>query len=186
MLTLQIVLASTREGRAGAPVAEWFTERARAHAGFAVELVDLKQVNLPLLDEPNLPNKQQYQHAHTKAWSAIVSRADAFAFVVPEYNGGVPPSLLNALDYLFVEWNYKPATFVSYGGMFGGGRSVQMVKPVMTTLKMMPIPDSLSFPYFSKLITDGTFAPDATAATTAGKVLDELLRWATALKTLRT
>ncbi len=185
MLTLQIVITSTRDQRAGVPVAEWFAERATAHGKFSVEVVDLKQVNLPLLDEPNHPMKRQYEHAHTKAWSAIVDRADAYVFVVPEYNFGMPPALLNALDYLYVEWGYKPAAFVSYGGVSGGTRSVQMAKQVMTTLKMMPIPDAVSCPFFAKQITDGKFAPPDPAASSATKLLDELLRWATALKPMR-
>ena len=96
MPLLQVFVVSTRKARSGPAVAQWFLERARQSKKFDVELVDLQAVNLPLLDEPNHPRLRQYQHAHTKAWSATVSRADAFVFVTPEYNFSAPPSLINA------------------------------------------------------------------------------------------
>src|SRR5689334_4480755 len=119
-LKLQIVIASTRPGRVGAPVARWFHRRAEEHGGFDVELVDLAEVNLPLLDEPHHPRLRRYVHQHTQAWSARVEAADAFVFVTPEYNYGMPASLKNALDYLNQEWHYKPVGFVSYGGVSAG------------------------------------------------------------------
>ena len=74
------------------------------------------------------PRLQEYQHAHTKRWAESVNSADAFAFVTPEYNYGPSPALVNALNYVYVEWNYKPGGFVSYGGVSGGLRAVQAVK----------------------------------------------------------
>lgn len=166
---------------------EWFTAVARRHAGFAVEVVDLRDQALPLLDEPNHPRLRQYQHPHTKAWSAVVERADAFAFVTPEYNFGPPPSLLNALDYLLHEWAYKPVGFVSYGGVSGGTRSVQMIKQVVTTLKMVPIYEAVAIPFFTKLFhaETGGFEPGEVQEKAAVQMLDELLRWARALEPLR-
>lgn len=117
---LQIVIGSTRPGRVGLPVAQWFSQRAREHAGFKVELVDLAEVNLPLLDEPNHPRLHQYTHEHTRAWSATVARGEAYVFVHPEYNYGLNAALKNAIDYLFGEWQYKAVGFVSYGGVSGG------------------------------------------------------------------
>src|SRR5579872_6813928 len=140
---LQIVVASTRPGRVGLPVAEWFADVARKHGAFDVELVDLAEVGLPFLDEPNHPRFRQYTHAHTKKWSATVERADAFVFVTPEYNFGMPATLKNALDYLHYEWQYKPAGFVSYGGISAGTRAVQQLKQVVTTLKLFPLPEAV-------------------------------------------
>ena len=97
MPKLAVVIASTRPGRVGWPVGQWFLDRARAHGKFEVELIDLKELNLPHLDEPKHPRLQQYEHAHTKAWSKTVSQTDTFVFVTPEYNYGMPPALLNAL-----------------------------------------------------------------------------------------
>ena len=185
-MLLQIVIASTRKGRKGEAVARWFDGRARLHAGFDVELVDLAEVNLPLFDEPEHPRLRKYQNAHTKRWSERVARADAFVFVTPEYNYSAPPALVNALDYLVHEWAYKPVGFVSYGGVSGGTRSVQMSKLQVTALKMMPIPEAVSLPFFGKMFAaDGTFAPDAMQDKAADAMLTELKRWTTALQTLR-
>ena len=184
--TLKVIVTSTREQRAGRAIAQWFVERARQDGRFAVELVDLKEVALPLLDEPTLPMKRDYQQAHTRAWSAIVDGADAFVFVVPEYNFGMPPALLNAIDYLYHEWSYKPAAFVSYGGVSGGTRSVQMAKLVLTSVKVMPIPEAVTLPLFLKLLDGaGTFAPGDAHDRSVTTMLGELLRWATALAPLR-
>jgi NAD(P)H-dependent FMN reductase len=186
MPLLQIVIASTRPGRKGEAVARWFEQHARAHAAFEIEVVDLKEVNLPLLDEPEHPRLRKYQHDHTKAWSARVSRADAFVFVTPEYNYSSPPSLVNAIDYLVHEWAYKPVGFVSYGGVSGGTRSVQMTKLLVTGLKMMPMTEAVHLPFFTRhFAQDGTFAPDEAQAKAAATMLDELLRWTRALSTLR-
>ena len=85
---LQIVIASTRPGRVGLPVAQWFEQAAVAHGGFEVEVIDLAEINLPFLDEPNHPRLRQYVHQHTKDWSAVIERGDAYVFVMPEYNFG--------------------------------------------------------------------------------------------------
>lgn len=185
MPKLEVVITSTREGRLGVPVAVWLAEQARRHAQFDVGVTDLKELALPLLDEPHHPNKRQYQHEHTKRWSAIVDAADAFVFVVPEYNHSMPPALLNALDYLYHEWSYKPASFCSYGGAAGGARSVVIARSMLPALKMMPIPEGVAFPYFSKLIKDGKLEPGEAPEQAATKMLDELLRWSHALRVLR-
>ena len=183
---LQIFIVSTRKGRKGEAVARWFETRAREHGGFEIELVDLAAVNLPLFDEPEHPRFQRYQHEHTKRWSEQIARADAFVFVTPEYNYSAPPSLINALDYLLHEWAYKPVGFVSYGGVSGGTRSVQMSKLLVTAVKMMPIPEAVTLPFFMRMFAaGGTFAPDETQHKAAGAMLDELKRWTGALQTLR-
>src|SRR3954467_4525184 len=146
-LKLQVLIASTRPGRVGGKIGAWAFEAAKKHGKFDVELVDLVEVNLPIFDEPKHPRLRQYEHEHTKRWSAIVERADAFVFVTPEYNFGPPPSLLNAMDFLYVEWNYKPVAFVSYGGMSGGVRAVQVAKNTATTLKMAPLYEAVNIPF---------------------------------------
>ena len=185
MPILSIIAASTRDGRVGFPVAEWFYRRAQEHGKFAAELVDLKQVNLPLFDEPNHPRLQKYEHEHTKEWSARIQRSDAFVFVTPEYNFGPSPALVNALDYVYKEWNYKAAAFVSYGGISGGMRAVQATKMIVTTLKMVPLVEAVAIPFFTKHIENGIFKSDDLFDRSASAVLDELVRWDSALKTLR-
>jgi NAD(P)H-dependent FMN reductase len=183
---LQIVIASTRPGRVGLPVANWFDAVARAHGAFEVELVDLLELGLPFMDEPNHPRLKQYTKAHTKAWSAKVDSADAFAFVTPEYNYGMPAALKNAIDYLHTEWFYKPVGFVSYGGISAGTRAVQMAKQVVTTLKMFPLAEAVSIPFVAQFIDDeGELQPNEVMEKAAAAVLDELARVAGALAPLR-
>src|SRR5215470_931201 len=120
---LHTVIASTRPGRIGPAMGTWFHEFAKQHGKFDAHLVDLVDFDLPVIDEQHHPMRREYTKDHTKKWSASVNSADAFVFVTPEYNYGPPPSLLNALDYLFWEWQYKAVGLVGYGGIGGGGRS---------------------------------------------------------------
>lgn len=183
---LHIIIASTRPGRVGPSVARWFEGAARAHGQFDPVLVDLAAFNLPVYDEPKHPRMRQYEHEHTKAWSASVEAADAFAFVTPEYNFGPPPSLLNALNYVYLEWNYKPAGIVSYGGVSGGLRSAQMLKQTLTALKMMPPPEGVGIPNVNQFLgPDGTFQPNDLVAAGVPTMLNELRRWTEALKPMR-
>jgi len=187
MQRLQIIVASTRDGRSGPRVGEWFLEQARAHGKFEVEIVDLADVNLPLFDEPRHPRFAQYEHSHTKAWSEIVSRADAYVFVTPEYDHAPPASLVNALQFLSREWAYKAAGFVSYGGVSAGTRGVQTAKEILMALKVVPIFETVAIPFFAQHIdkATGVFDPGPTQAQAATVMLDELLKWTTALETLR-
>ena len=185
MPRLGVVIASTREGRVGAPVAEWFMARAEQHGGFEVELVDLKAVNLPVLNEPNHPRLKMHTQPETKAWSATVEALDAFVLVTPEYNFFPPPALVNALDHLYPEWNYKAAGFVSYGGVSGGLRSTQMAKLMLTSFKIVPILEQVAIPFVAKLMEDGRFAANEMHDRAAVTMLDELLRWTNALVLLR-
>jgi NAD(P)H-dependent FMN reductase len=182
---LSIVIASTRPGRVGRTVGDWFVERARQHAGFDVTVVDLAEVRLPFLDEPEHPRFRRYQHEHTKKWSAAVDAADAFVFVTPEYDYSMPATLLNAVQFLSVEWHYKACGFVSYGGVSGGTRSVQMAKQVITAVKMMPIPEAVSIPFVAAALKDGVYPGAKTQDDAASAMLGELLRWTSALAVLR-
>jgi NAD(P)H-dependent FMN reductase len=184
-LKVAIIIASTRPVRVGPVVARWFHELATAHGSFGVELVDLKVVNLPLFDEPKHPRFGDYTHAHTKAWSAIVARADAFVFVTPEYNYSLPPSLLNAIDFLHREWAYKPAGFVSYGGVSGGTRAVQMAKQTLTGVKVMPMAEGVAIPFVDGHIENGEFKSTDRLVHSTKVLLDELHRWAVALRPMR-
>jgi NAD(P)H-dependent FMN reductase len=185
MSKLSVVIGSTRPGRVGLPVGQWFFERAKSHGAFDVDLVDLKDRNLPLLDEPKHPRFGEYMHEHTKAWSAIVKASDAFVFVTPEYNYSAAPALLNALDYLFHEWAYKAAGFVSYGGISGGMRSVQMLKQPLSVLKVVSIPEAVTISFYSQLLENGVFRGSEALEKSAVTMLDELQRWTGALAAMR-
>jgi NAD(P)H-dependent FMN reductase len=185
-IKLHTIIASTRPGRIGPAVATWFNDVARRHGAFDASLVDLADFRLPVFDEPEHPMKQAYRHEHTRKWAASVNAADAFVFVTPEYNYTMPPSLLNALSYLSKEWNYKPAGFVSYGGVSGGLRSAQTARQLVTTMKMMPIPEGVALPtVFAQLGEKGAFSPNDLNAAGAKAMLDEIAKWAGALKPLR-
>ena len=188
MFRLGVVITSVREGRVGLPLAEWCIERGRQHARFDVALIDLKDLDLPVFAERNHPRLRQYESDKQKAWSAVVAGIDAFVFVTPEYNYGTAPALVNALNYLYVEWNYKAAAFVSYGGMSGGLRAVQMAKQTLTALKMVPIVEAVTIPFVAQAIDreSGTFKATEQHDKGAATMLDELHRWTAALKSLRT
>jgi NAD(P)H-dependent FMN reductase len=186
MPRLTIIIGSTRPGRAGLPIAGWFADRARSHGGFDVSVADLAELRLPLLDEPNHPRLRQYVHRHTKEWSAIVDAGDAFVIVTPEYNYGYPAALKNAIDYLHEEWRYKPVGFVSYGGVAAGTRAVQQLKGVVTTLKMLPVSESVSIPFHAQFIgDDGRVQANEIMEQAVDAMLDELVRLEGALRPLR-
>jgi NAD(P)H-dependent FMN reductase len=183
---LQIIVGSTRPGRKGPAVGEWFRRAAEEHGGFDVELVDLAEVGLPLLDEPNHPRFGDYVHQHTKDWSATVARGDAYVFVVPEYNHSVNGATKNALDFLHAEWADKPVGTVSYGGVSGGVRAMTALRPVFSALRMVVVNDAVNIPFFAQAIDDeGAFHPSDVTVGAAKAMLDEIARYAEALQPLR-
>lgn len=183
---IHVVICSTRPSRIGPAIAQWFVRAAEPYAAADLRLIDLADFALPLFDEPKHPRLRQYAQDHTLRWSASVDQADAFVFVTPEYNYGPPPSLLNAMTYLVHEWKYKPLAFVSYGGVSGGLRGVQVTKQVATTLRMVPILEAVVIPGVpSHLSAEGAFVPDAQQEAAVVPLLEELGRLATALSVLR-
>ena len=186
MPTLMIIVGSTRPGRVGLPVARWFEQRARAHGAFDIEFVDLAELNLPLLDEPNHPRFRQYTNSHTLRWSELVDGADAFVIVTSEYNHGYPAPLKNAIDFLNQEWRYKPVGFVSYGGVAAGTRAMQQLKTVVAALKMLAVPEAVNIPFVAQFIGDeGELHANEVMEQAADMMLDELFRVEGALRTLR-
>jgi NAD(P)H-dependent FMN reductase len=182
---LQIVIASTRPGRVGPTIAQWFHGFATKHGGYDAHLVDLAELSLPLYDEPNHPMRRQYTKDHTKAFSAVVKAADATVFVSPEYNYSPPPSLVNAIDYLFWEWQYMPVGVVSYGGVSGGLRAAQAIRLMASTLKMMPLPEGVALPNVFNQIKDGVFSANELNEQGAAAMLNEMIKWSKALAELR-
>ena len=184
-MNLLVIVGSTRPGRAGLPISQWFAEQAQSRADVQVTVADLAELNLPLLDEPNHPRLRQYLNRHTKEWSAIVDAADAIVFVTPEYNHSYPAALKNAIDYLHQEWQYKPVGFVSYGGVSAGTRAVAALKPVVSVLKMVPVAENVNIPFHTQFIDDGVVEPNETMTQAADAMVDELVRVAAALRPLR-
>jgi NAD(P)H-dependent FMN reductase len=185
MPRLLIIVASTRPGRVGKPVANWFVDLARADGSYDIDVADLAEIGLPFLDEPAHPMKRDYRHEHTRRWSERVERADAFVFVMPEYNFGYSAPLKNAIDYLYWEWQDKPVGFVSYGGIAGGTRAVQMIKQVVTTLKMFPVKESVIITFVAERVREGLFHTDDRLNGMARDMLSEIDRLSRALTPMR-
>lgn len=91
-----------------------------------------------------------------------------------------------AIDYLYSEWTYKPVAFVSYGGIAGGTRAVQMLKQVVTYLKMMPVTEAVSIPFFNNYIRNEVFVSDEILDKSAHAMIQELIKWTGVMKGLRT
>jgi NAD(P)H-dependent FMN reductase len=185
MIDLRIIIGSVREGRAGLPVARWFEGVAEADTRFDVTVIDLAELALPPVSELELPGTRKYDNDRTKQLSALVEPADAYALVAPEYNAGPAPALKNAFDLLYHEWRYKPVGFVSYGGVSGGMRGVQALKPNLLSFSMMPVPEGVVIPFVGSMIEDGVFHPTEPVAQGAASLLDSLARWAEALRVMR-
>lgn len=186
-LRVLVICASTRPGRLGRAVADWFvhttSDRAR-DLGVTYDVADLGELALPFLDEPEHPSKGRYEHEHTRTWSRRVDAVDAVIVVTPEYNYGMPATLKNAFDYLYREWAWKPIAFISYGNTSAGTRGVQMSKSVATTLRMVPTGATVAL-----RIADEThnreLLPNPARDARALGVLDEIARLAAVLRPLR-
>jgi NAD(P)H-dependent FMN reductase len=148
-------------------------------------LLDLADYNLPLLDEPMPPSMGQYTHEHTKVWAQAVARFDGFIFVTAEYNHSVPGALKNALDYVYAEWNNKAAGFVSYGSA-GGVRAVENLRLIAAELQMASVRAQVALPFASEFENYTVFTPSEDAEEALKPLLNQLISWSTALKTLRT
>jgi NAD(P)H-dependent FMN reductase len=161
MKKLLIIFGSTRPSRQGLPVGKWICEVALQSGLFEVSFADLKDINLPLLDEPDHPAKQNYTKEHTRHWSAMVDAADAFIFVTPEYDYFPPAALVNAIQFLSREWSKKPAGIVSYGGVSGGLRSAQALRLLLSGVNVMALSLSVSLPFFAQFINaENKLEPD--------------------------
>ena len=183
---LQIVITTTRPGRNGPALAQWLMQYAKDDNRYAVELVDIATLNLPLFDEPNHPRLGQYTKEHTKNWSKIANRGNAYIFVIPEYDHMPPASFINAVTYLCNEWAYKSVAFLSYGGVSGGTRAVEAARQMLTALRMYPILDTIAVPnYFENLGDDGSFTGNALIEKSVKSVLDELYKVEQGLKIIR-
>jgi NAD(P)H-dependent FMN reductase len=186
MLKVAIILGSTRPGRNGEAVARWVYDTAKKRRSDATfEYVDIKGFNLPLLDEPVPPSQGRYSKDHTKTWSAKIDSFDAFVFVTPEYNHGIPGALKNAIDFLYREWNNKAAGFVSYGSA-GGVRSVEHLRLVMAELQVADVRAQVTLSLFTDFENFTKFRPAPHHEKSFNDMLDQVSAWGTALKALRT
>lgn len=184
MIKIAIILGSTRPNRIGEAVARWVHDIAGKRADAEVELVDIKDYNLPLLDEPVPPSLGKYSQEHTRVWAAKIETFDAFVFVTPEYNHGTSGALKNAIDYLYREWNNKAAGFVGYGSA-GGVRAVEHLRLVMGELQVADVRAQVMLSLFSDFENFSIFKPAAHHEKSVNAMLDQVIAWGGALKSLR-
>src|SRR3954452_13691116 len=183
-LRIGIILGSTRPGRRGDQIASWVLDTARAHGGADYELIDLAHHGLGNLDEGGNPNLQQYEHTHTRDWSALIDSFDGFVFLTPEYNHSYPGALKNALDYIYREWNDKAAGIVSYGGWAAGVRAAEALRLVLAELQVATVRAQPAVPLIPAFAT-GAFVPAEGLDAAVGSMLDQLTAWSSALRSVR-
>ena len=180
MLKLQVILGSTRPVRAGEEVAKWVTDIAKERTDLEVELVDVADYNLPLLDEPQSALTGIYSKDHTKKWSSKIAEADAFIFVTAEYNHGIPGAFKNAVDFLYAEWADKPFGLVGYGAAEGGSRAIEQWRQVLAQVGGATVKSFMTIPHIYM-----GFAKSDDQVKAANAVIDDVIKWGTALKTVR-
>ncbi len=181
---IAIVTGSTRPGRNNIAVARWVHELAAERRDASFELVDIADYQLPLLDEPLPPALGRYSNRHTKRWAAKIASFDGYVFVTPEYNHGTSAALKNAIDYLYAEWADKAAGFVSYGAV-GGTRAVEHLRLVMGNLMVADVTRQVALSLFTDFENMSVFRPDPRRGAELHSMLDQVIAWAGALKTLR-
>lgn len=131
---IKLIISSTRQGRNGKPVADWFVKTAK-ESGIEVSILDLAEINLPLLDSPISPAYAPVDTDDARAWSKEISEADGLVFLTAEYNRSITAPLKNAIDYLYSEWEAKKSVIVSYGFVDGGASATNHLKDILAWVK---------------------------------------------------
>lgn len=177
-LKLEVILGSVREGRFGPVVSTWYTEQARQHDGFEVDLIDLANFTIPN-DFSAHPDKDDL--------SSRIDAADAVVIITPEYNHTFPGYLKTAIDAVPKSaWTAKPVAFVSYGGMSGGLRAVEPLRVVFPEIHAMTIRETVSFHGAHDQFTAEGDPVNAEGVNTAVRLqLDQLEWWALTLREAR-
>ena len=184
MLRIAIIIGSTRPGRKGEAVGKWAYEIARKRTDAEFELVDIRDFNLPLLDEPMPPSLGQYSHDHTKRWAEKIASFDGYVFVTPEYNHATSGALKNAIDFLYAEWTNKAAGFIGYGGALGA-RAVENLRLIMAELQVATVRAQVGLSMFTDFENFSVFQPAATQEKYVHAMLDQVIAWGGALRKLR-
>jgi len=184
MLKLNIIMGSTREGRAGEPVLEWIRRRAEAHGAFDVNVLDLRDWKLPMFAETfatigDFANPT-YSAPIVKDWNQEIVEADALIFITPEYNHAYSGELKNAIDNVFVSWGLrnKPAGMVAYsGGPIGGARAVEQLALVLVEAEMVPLRNSVLIPDVNHAFDEGAVPANPVSDIALTVLLDDLAWW---------
>ena len=180
-----IIIGSTRPGRVGDQVARWVLEHAAQRDDAEFELVDLVDYALPHLDEAIPASAGQYANEHTRAWAQKVASFDGFVFVTPEYNHSTSGALKNAIDFVYGEWNNKAAGLVSYGASANGSRAAEHLRLVLGELQIADVRQQVSFSLMTDFENFSVFAPAGNQAAHLDTMLNQLVSWAGALRTVR-
>jgi NAD(P)H-dependent FMN reductase len=180
VLKVAVIVGSTRPGRKGEAVAHWVHNLAAKRTDAEFELVDLKDFDLPHLDEEMPAVTGQYSRPHTRKWAAKIAAFDAYVFVTPEYNRSTSGVLKNAIDFLYAEWNNKAAGFVGYG-VEGGNRAVEALRLVMGELQVADVRAQVAL----SRVNFSVLQPAAQRADALATMLDEVIAWGEALRPLR-
>lgn len=185
MLKIGIITGSTRDSRVNVQVAEWVKSIADQRTDATFELVDIKDYNLPKFNEP-VPAimTQDYQAPEAKVWSKKISELDGFVFVTPEYNKAITSGLKDAIDYLYVEWNNKAAGIVSYGSTLGV-TAANNLRLILTVPKVAVVGTQPGLSLFTDFENMSVFKPAPFHQDTVQTMLDEVVAWSKALKTIR-
>lgn len=183
-MKIAVITGSTRPGRNNEAVARWVYELARKRTDAEFEFVDIQDYQLPLLDEPVPPVLGQYSQPHTRKWAAKIAAFDAYVFVTPEYNHSTSAALKNAIDYLFREWNNKAAGFVSYGAV-GGARAVEHLRGILANVQVATVHAQVMLSLFTDFENFSTFQPDPRHEQELHAMLDQVIAWGGALRSLR-
>ena len=168
---LSVVIASTRPTRIGHHVADWVL--ARVPDGFDVTVHDLRELDLPFLDEPGQPADGNYAHDHTRRWSAAMLATDALVLVMPEYNRGYNAALKNAVDYLYAEWEGLPVACVGYG-WHGASYAKSALRQTLERVKMVVV-DGPGLSFDDTLTLDGVVGAGPEEEAALATMFDGLL-----------
>lgn len=174
-----IITSTTRRGRSGVKVAEWFAKTAAEHSK-ELDYTILDVADVPLMAESNLPGMQQYEDQSTKDWSAKVGSMDGFVIVLGEYNHSFPAPIKNALDTVLNEWNRKAVGFVGYGS-YGAESAIMALRPVISYLNMMPIGPTLRITQIWEALDENGTLKDGYLQGDVEKFVSELEWWTQAL-----
>ncbi|MFC0037783.1 NADPH-dependent FMN reductase [Actinomadura rayongensis] len=183
-LRLGIIVGSMRDGRLGPTVARWIAAEAERDGEFDLDVIDLREADLPVVTPDFGADPEPAVAARRDALGERLDAADAFVVVTPEYNHGAPAGLKSAIDWFLKEWQAKPVAFVSYGGISGGLRAVEHLRQVFAEVHATTIRETVSFhDAWSHWDTQGNWPKDPERANAAAKVmLVQLAWWARALK----
>lgn len=180
-----VVYGSVRTKRQGIRAARFVVRQLEAR-GHHVDLIDPKEVQLPLLEKTYAAYDDGEAPAELERLADLYRAADAFVFVAGEYNHGLPPALKNLIDYFLHEYFWRPAGMVTYSaGSFGGVRAAVHLRNVLSEVGLAVIPSTLPVPNISKAFEDDGTPNDERYKRRADRFLGELCWYACALKAAR-